>query len=160
MEPICPHCGAELSSASDAFCGECRGPLEEDPLTKPLPKPVIPVYPLAELPLESVASNGMSREEMVTELEQGGRFVVFQYCISPILVTIRNTSPIYFLRANEDGKAQAWKYNLLNVLFGWWGIPWGPIFTLAAVASNREGGKNVTTEVLDQLRQRRASFLT
>ena len=26
---VCPHCGAALSSVQDAFCSECRNPLDE-----------------------------------------------------------------------------------------------------------------------------------
>jgi ATP-dependent phosphoenolpyruvate carboxykinase len=33
-------------------------------------------------------------------------------------------------------------------LLGWWGIPWGPIYTIAAVVTNIRGGKDVTAEIL------------
>ncbi len=38
MPTNCPHCGARLSMAHDAFCSECFGDLDEPP-----------DYPLAEL---------------------------------------------------------------------------------------------------------------
>jgi hypothetical protein len=31
-------------------------------------------------------------------------------------------------------------YSLGTLLLGWWGIPWGPIFTVQAIAKNLRGG--------------------
>jgi len=33
-------------------------------------------------------------------------------------------------------------------LFGWWGIPWGFIYTPMSIISNISGGKDVTQSVL------------
>ena len=37
---------------------------------------------------------------------------------------------------------------LASLWIGWWGIPWGPIYTIGAVVTNLGGGKDVTQDVL------------
>jgi hypothetical protein len=53
-----------------------------------------------------------------------------------------------FLRANQDGAGHAIQYSLISLLFGWWGIPWGPIWTISTIVTNAGGGKDVTHAVL------------
>lgn len=43
------------------------------------------------------------------------------------------------------------KYTFLSLVVGWWGIPWGPIYTIASVAKNFAGGGDVTDAVCDAL---------
>ena len=43
-----------------------------------------------------------------------------------------------------------WKYFLISLLFGWWGIPWGPIYTFQSLFYAFRG-KNMTTEMLDAI---------
>ena len=42
-------------------------------------------------------------------------------------------------------------YTLLSAVLGWWGIPWGPIYTVQSIASNIKGGKDVTQQILASL---------
>jgi hypothetical protein len=30
---------------------------------------------------------------------------------------------------------------------GWWGIPWGPIFSIQSLITNFKGGKDLTAEI-------------
>jgi hypothetical protein len=39
-------------------------------------------------------------------------------------------------------------FSLLSLFLGWWGIPWGPIYTVQALWVNFSGGKDVTREIL------------
>ncbi len=39
-------------------------------------------------------------------------------------------------------------YTLLTLALGWWGIPWGPIYTLEALGANLAGGRRVTVAEL------------
>jgi len=54
---------------------------------------------------------------------------------------------------------QAWRamtltiYSLFSVVFGWWGIPYGPIYTVMALITNFGGGKDVTRDVRALLKQ-------
>ena len=82
------------------------------------------------------------------ELQKGGKFVMFQYCISLLVITFRRSSNIYFIRSDENAIVKGLPFTLLSLALGWWGIPWGPIYTIASVWTNFSGGKDVTQEVL------------
>jgi len=65
-------------------------------------------------------------------------------------MTFKRPSGIVFLRRDQDGAGQAVGYSMLSGLLGWWGIPWGPIWTIAALISNARGGRDITLEVLTE----------
>ena len=85
------------------------------------------------------------------EVERGGRFVVFQYCISIVVMSFKRPSPVYFIREGESAFAKGIPYTLLSLVCGWWGIPWGPIWTIGAVIANSRGGRDITQEVVKAL---------
>ena len=90
----------------------------------------------------------MTPEQIRFEVRAGARFVVFQYCISVILVTHKGSSSIYFLRPGQPAFLRGLPFSLCSLLLGWWGVPWGPILTIATVVKNTWGGKDVTADVL------------
>jgi hypothetical protein len=90
---------------------------------------------------------GMSVDQVRFELERGGRFVVFQYCVSVIIVTFKRPSPIYFLRAGENPIGKGMGFTLLTLVAGWWGFHFGPIYSVQSIYRNLSGGKDVTMEV-------------
>jgi hypothetical protein len=96
---------------------------------------------------------GLSNEALDLELERGGRFVVFQYVISIIVLTFKRSSAICFVRADQNAALKGLPFTLLTLVAGWWGIPWGPIFTIQALSTNLGGGKDVTAEVVGSLGQ-------
>jgi len=100
-----------------------------------------------------IGLEGLTGEEIERELQRGARFVVYQYAVSILVMSFMRGSNIYFLRGGESGRGARWTCTLASLLFGWWGIPWGPIFTIQAVAANLGGGKDVTNDVLAQLGQ-------
>ena len=91
---------------------------------------------------------GLSQAELQSELAKGGRFVVFSYCISLLVVTFQRSSEVHFIRAGESAFAKSLPYTLLSLFLGWWGFPFGLIFTPMAIYSNLTGGKDVTAQVL------------
>lgn len=95
--------------------------------------------------------DGLTVEEINHELQNGAKFVIFQYCISVIILTFKRPSDIYFIKSNESVIKHSIGFTLLSLLFGWWGIPWGPIYTIGSLHTNFSGGKDVTTEVLNSL---------
>lgn len=103
--------------------------------------------------MQIIGIEGMSPRDLNEELDRGGRFVIYQYCISLILITFRRSSDIYFLKGGESGFSRGMEYNLMSFLLGWWGIPWGPIYTVGSLINNFKGGKNVTQEVIQSLSQ-------
>lgn len=94
---------------------------------------------------------GMTTEQINRELQNGGKFVIYQYTISIIVMTFRRSSDIYFIKEGESGVVKGLPFTFISLLFGWWGIPWGPIYTIGSLISNLGGGKNVTTEVLNSI---------
>lgn len=91
---------------------------------------------------------GLSAHAIQQEGEKGGRFVFFSYTISLGVVTFKRTSDVYMIRAGESRLKRSWFYTLITMMFGWWGIPWGPKYSLEAIRTNLKGGKDVTDEVL------------
>ncbi|HMC14527.1 MAG TPA: hypothetical protein VKI18_02775 [Albitalea sp.] len=93
----------------------------------------------------------LSNSEINAELRRGAKFVVFQYCISIIVMSFKRSSAIYFVRACEGTAGRTAGFCGLSLLLGWWGIPWGPIWTLGTVFKNLGGGVDVTANVLSAL---------
>ena len=99
---------------------------------------------------------GMKHGELDFEIQRGAKFVLFQYCISVIVLTFRRPSDIYFLRQDENPVVKGLPFTLLSLVAGWWGIPWGPIYTIQSIYNNSCGGKDVTQAVVDSLRAQAA----
>jgi len=99
---------------------------------------------------------GMSNEQIDQELQRGARFVMFQYCISVLVMSFKRSSDIYFVKAGESTGKQKAGFCTLSLLLGWWGIPWGPIWTIATVARNLGGGVDVTADILAHAQQQQA----
>lgn len=97
---------------------------------------------------------GMTGNALTAEVQRGGKFVYFQYCISIIILTFKRSSNIYFIRAGENAVVQGLGFTAVSVLCGWWGIPWGPIYTIQSLITNFGGGKDVTAEVVRSLSPR------
>ncbi len=90
---------------------------------------------------------GMTGDQINFELQRGGRFVIFQYAISILVLSFRRPSSVYFIRAGEGTISKSIGFTLLTLLADWWGIPFGPIFTVQALLTNCRGGKDVTRQI-------------
>ena len=93
---------------------------------------------------------GLSLEDIKDEIEVGGKFVQYIYCVSYIVVVSRRLSPIYFLFGDESGVRQGLQYTLLSLLTGWWGLR-AIIWTFQAIYTNSTGGADVTSTVVAAL---------
>jgi hypothetical protein len=80
---------------------------------------------------------------------EGGRMVVYEFCISLVFITLRRHSSIIHLRPGEHGIVKGLPYCLLSLLFGWWGLPWGVIYTPLTIFTNLRGGFDVTSRFRD-----------
>jgi hypothetical protein len=67
----------------------------------------------------------MSPEQLKFEVQQGGRFIVYQYCFSALVVTVRESTDIYFVRAGESRIVKGLPWTVLTFLVGWWGFSLG-----------------------------------
>jgi hypothetical protein len=94
----------------------------------------------------------LTPSELDAALQAGGRFVFFEYCISLIFISLRRASAVYFLPPGRWGLVPALYYSLVSLLLGWWGVPWGVIYTPLTLLTNLSGGRDVTPEVYAQLR--------
>jgi hypothetical protein len=94
---------------------------------------------------------GISLETLEHEVQQGGRFVVYTFVVSVILMTFKRSSAVHYFRPHMGSVGPGLKYTLITLLFGWWGIPWGPIYSIGGLVANFRGGKNVTIEVMNAL---------
>ena len=91
---------------------------------------------------------GLSAEDLQKENDRGGRFVYYAYTISLLVVTLKRTSGVYLVKKGENEKVKGLPFTILSLLFGWWGIPFGPKYTLQCIRTNINGGKDVTDEVM------------
>lgn len=98
--------------------------------------------------MKVIGTEGLTNEQIHLAVEHGAKFVAFQYCVSPILRTYKRTSDVYFVRPGHLALAPRIGYSVLSLFFGWWGFPWGPIYTVQALWNNVIGGLDVTPEVL------------
>lgn len=94
---------------------------------------------------------GMSDDQIAFELKNGGKFVVYQYCISIVIMTFRQPTGLVFIKNGEKGILKGLPYVLITAVLGWWGFPWGPIYTIGAIVTNLSGGKDVTKEILQSM---------
>src|SRR5262249_55864341 len=74
----------------------------------------------------------------------------FQAAVSFVVVSLKFRSR-YYVVGEEATALRGAGFTLCSLLFGWWGVPWGPIFTISSVVSNLRGG--VTCRVGDLLGQ-------
>lgn len=93
----------------------------------------------------------MSPENIRDEINRGGRLVIHMYCVSILILTFKRSAPLRLVRAGHSPAAAGWPYLLLTLVCGWWGFPWGPIYTIECLYRNLCGGLDVTDDVLRQL---------
>jgi hypothetical protein len=86
------------------------------------------------------------------QVQQGARFVAYEYCISVIVLSVRRSSAVHYLRPDDGALMPGLRYSLLTLLAGWWGIPWGPLWTIRAVLVNFGGGQDITQEMMGYFR--------
>jgi len=96
---------------------------------------------------------GLTGSQLDFELQRGAKFVLYQYCVSILVLTFKRPSNIYFMKSGESTLTKGLPFTLLSLVAGWWGIPWGPIYTIQAVYNNFKGGKDVTNEVVASLKR-------
>lgn len=58
---------------------------------------------------------GMKQGELDFEIQRGAKFVLFQYCISVIILTFRRPSDIYFFRQGENAALKGLPFTLLSL---------------------------------------------
>lgn len=77
----------------------------------------------------------------------GDDWVVFEYCISLVAVTLRRPSRPIRIRAGQRAWVRGLPYVGVSLLFGWWGLPWGIIYTPVTIYTNLCGGCDITAQI-------------
>jgi hypothetical protein len=83
---------------------------------------------------------GMSYSQLLGEVQSGGKFVMFEYCISILIMTFKRGSGIYYLKPGESAFVKGLPYSLLSLVLGWWGFSWasstrpGPLSLISGAA--------------------------
>lgn len=88
----------------------------------------------------------LSETQITNELRTGSKLIVYQYCISVGIMTFNRRSAIYLIKNDESTLIKGLKYSLISFIFGWWGVPFGPIYTVSSISTNFKGGNDVTWE--------------
>ena len=91
-----------------------------------------------------VGIDHLTNAEINAAVEDGARFVAYHYTISIGIMTFRRSSAVHFVPAGSSSVVKGLPYTLLTLVAGWWGIPWGPIYTISSLAKNLSGGEDVT----------------
>lgn len=91
---------------------------------------------------------GLTVGEVQDQVSQGAKFLVFGYCMSFLVISLKRSSDITFVRAGESAFLASLPYTILSLFLGWWGFPWGLIYTPMVLIQNLGGGTDVTREVM------------
>lgn len=93
---------------------------------------------------------GLTISDVQNEIDRGGKFVIFSYTISILVMTFKRPTDIYFIKAGESAFKYGWPNSLITFFLGWWGFPWGPIYSIGSLFNNFSG-KDVTNDVMRSL---------
>lgn len=94
---------------------------------------------------------GMTIPQIQDEIKSGGKFVRFPFCISLVVVSFRYASAVYLIKRDETALRKGFPFALVSALLGWWGIPWGPVYTISCLLAVVNGGKDVTVDMMNTL---------
>ena len=77
--------------------------------------------------------------------------IIYQWAVSIVLLSFKRPSEIKLVKRGQNAVIAGLPYSLMTVLLGWWGIPWGPIYTVASIWRNTRGGYDVTRVLFPDL---------
>ena len=92
--------------------------------------------------------DGLSPDQIAEQVQNGAKFVMYQWCISVLVMTFKRGTDIYYIKPGENAVVKGLPWTILSLFVGWWGIPWGFIYTPMAIFNNLSGGKDVTYAVM------------
>lgn len=76
------------------------------------------------------------------------RFVMYQYVVSLGIVSFKRSSGVKMIPAGGSRFLPGLPYTLVSLVAGWWGIPWGPLWTIQTILRNVGGGIDVSDAVM------------
>ena len=87
------------------------------------------------------------------DIDSGGKFILFNYRIGLGVVSLLSFSPAIFIKQRDEIEKFKKKYNRINFLFGPWFIFRGPFLTYNAYKVNKNGGMDMTKDIMINLTQ-------
>jgi hypothetical protein len=106
--------------------------------------PMTKSQPLRIAPSENLAIGEHRAQSAATDC-----WVTYEYCISLVAITLRRRSRPVYLHAGHRAWIRGLPYVCVSLLLGWWGLPWGLIYTPVTIFSNLAGGCDITAQVRD-----------
>jgi hypothetical protein len=86
-------------------------------------------------------------EAALSGIGKGGeRLVFYEYCISLIFITLRRPSRVVRLPPGSTGLLRGLPYTIISLLLGWWGLPWGLLYTPLTLWTNLTGGREISSQ--------------
>lgn len=76
------------------------------------------------------------------EMDINMEIVQFETCMSFLFISSRMSSRFY-IKGYHNTKLIGSIYSLIAIIFGWWGLPWGPIYTIKSIVKNTKGGNRL-----------------
>jgi hypothetical protein len=132
---LCRECGSAPAGAY-GFCEACLLKQPGGALAEGSSEAALSASPVAS-PLELAIANG-------------ARLVVYQYCVSALFVSFKRSSGVKLIRPDQNPAIVGLPYTLISLVAGWWGIPWGPFWTIKTAYKNLRGGIDVTPALVQQ----------
>ena len=91
---------------------------------------------------------GLSLTDLHCELKNGARVKVFPYRIGLLAIGLYRLSPAVLIRNDREQRKYSLKYIWRSLLIGLWYFPYGPFDCAREIRRCRQGGLDVTTDVL------------
>ena len=98
------------------------------------------------LPIEGIGEHSLA--EIQSEINNGGKFVVYQYNYSAIVLSFKRPTRVVLLKQGDRGFVRGIRPSIISLCIGLWGFPWGIIWCFESLFINFKGGTNVTESVL------------
>lgn len=95
--------------------------------------------------------------DLIEQVRQGGRFVLFHWSIGLGVKSVCLPSPVRFVHPGERAGRGVFR-TLATLITGWWSLPHGPRATIETVRENLRGGRDVTAIMLRTIAQTGASI--
>jgi hypothetical protein len=89
---------------------------------------------------EEKLNAGSSIEYQGRTLSSSTDVTQFYACVSFLILTTKVPSR-FFIRGSHNTAGIGLIYSLVTLVFGWWGIPFGPIYTIQSLYKNIRGGE-------------------
>ncbi len=93
-------------------------------------------------------TEGMTLGDVELDVLKGGRFLRYYWNVSVIVLSFRNSTALAYVRSDRSAGLGALGCGVFSLFFGWWGFPWGIVYTPLSLWHNTRGGTDHTHEVL------------